>query len=614
MTVKPINHYSLTTPASVYDEESMTALELAGRTAEKVNECVEALNDGLKSIPNEVDSKVQEHINKGEFEDDINRYLGNLIERLNNLFASYKAGSTSNDAELHDIRLHGDGQTYPSAGDAVRADYEHVKKLVDVVIGGANHGLFTMVGTPTKLTYVDNTFISATGERSTPNTDNVKFKTARIAAKELTFYKVHALANFGNALYACYDASGNVIDIALTADTGDITTFNGYIFTPKNTVEIMVAYIDTPPAGTCYAIDYIGTSGDIDAFKAFNNDLMVIINTLVERGQVTPYCALSADRIPLSRMDDYIINKDGAIQPVTNSTLTGFKVGFAPVTPGKIYEIQSASNYGNCGYAFYDINENLLSFGAANAATAAATVKNIVSAPANADHVYIAYINTPIGYICPVRYITINSGRDWDGKKWCAVGDSLTETNGTSSKKYHDYIADETGITVNNYGKSGMGFISTGDDGSQFSSMIINNLFELSNADIVTVFGSFNDLKMGVPDYSETFESFITSFYEQMLNWVQGDGRVPALLFITPTPWSTAKPSDGSSSEAEKYVKSMLEITYRYGVPCLDLFHNSALANVTLNSYYFDSQGVHPTDAGHKLIAKQIREFIASYL
>lgn len=44
MSVKPLNHYSLENPASVYDEEALTALELAGRTAAKVNETVNAFN------------------------------------------------------------------------------------------------------------------------------------------------------------------------------------------------------------------------------------------------------------------------------------------------------------------------------------------------------------------------------------------------------------------------------------------------------------------------------------------------------------------------------------------------------------------------------------------
>ena len=44
MSVKPMNHYAFESLPSVYDEEALTALELAGRLGVKVNECVEAFN------------------------------------------------------------------------------------------------------------------------------------------------------------------------------------------------------------------------------------------------------------------------------------------------------------------------------------------------------------------------------------------------------------------------------------------------------------------------------------------------------------------------------------------------------------------------------------------
>ena len=48
MAINPINHYSLTNPASIYDEEALTALELAARTAGKVNEVI-ADNNNFKT-------------------------------------------------------------------------------------------------------------------------------------------------------------------------------------------------------------------------------------------------------------------------------------------------------------------------------------------------------------------------------------------------------------------------------------------------------------------------------------------------------------------------------------------------------------------------------------
>lgn len=134
MSVKPLNHYSMTNPASVYDEEALTALELAGRTAAKVNEAVEAFNeletetkDRLtaqeeKQIPKTVASEVKAHIDNGDFDNAINEYVGNLETRVNNLTKGITPGSTTADAELIDIRTgRKAGETYPNAGEAVRA-------------------------------------------------------------------------------------------------------------------------------------------------------------------------------------------------------------------------------------------------------------------------------------------------------------------------------------------------------------------------------------------------------------------------------------------------------------------------------------------------------------
>lgn len=139
MKIDPIKHYAVTAHPSVYDEEAMTALELAGRTAAKVNECIDTLDkeitrqdgvikDGLDSIPGKIENEVESKVADGTFEDIIDKYEDNLKERIDNLETNYTPGSTTADAELIDVRLGADGTTEATAGASVRAQIKKIKR------------------------------------------------------------------------------------------------------------------------------------------------------------------------------------------------------------------------------------------------------------------------------------------------------------------------------------------------------------------------------------------------------------------------------------------------------------------------------------------------------
>lgn len=148
MAIKPINHFSLTNNATVYDEESMTALELATRTAGKMNETVNAfnelevntgkriatqdkvINDAVNKLPEDVEKSVDDHLENGEFDSQIGKYLGDVTTRLDNLSKTITPGSTSGDAELIDLRTDAEGDTYSNAGGSVRGQFKKVKGTI----------------------------------------------------------------------------------------------------------------------------------------------------------------------------------------------------------------------------------------------------------------------------------------------------------------------------------------------------------------------------------------------------------------------------------------------------------------------------------------------------
>lgn len=162
MIDKMNEHYSFTAPGSVYDEEALTALELAGRTAKKVNEVVDYVN----TIPEQVDDEVNDHIKNGDFAKQIDAHtkavvaqvkaseeefakqveqtetefsgtvaaLNNSVNnRLDTLLGAItpEEGTGSMDAEVIDMRAGGDGVSYDSAGEAVRKQLDKKLDLCD---------------------------------------------------------------------------------------------------------------------------------------------------------------------------------------------------------------------------------------------------------------------------------------------------------------------------------------------------------------------------------------------------------------------------------------------------------------------------------------------------
>lgn len=164
MPLNPLNHhYAMENPASVYDEEAMTALELAGRTTAKVNETVKAFNAletdttarlgsqdkaiqkmNTETMPKLVKEEYQANIENGAFNRAIDEYSGNLEARLDNL-VGLPEGSTAMDAEVIDGRVGADDIQYGTIGTANRSQFndllEKHRKTPDVSALAFGYGI-----------------------------------------------------------------------------------------------------------------------------------------------------------------------------------------------------------------------------------------------------------------------------------------------------------------------------------------------------------------------------------------------------------------------------------------------------------------------------------------
>lgn len=273
---------------------------------------------------------------------------------------------------------------------------------------------------------------------------------------------------------------------------------------------------------------------------------------------------------------------------------------------------------GQC-LAFYDASNTLISCFPDSASGVHDYSNEIINVPQTAKYIRIAQYGSvaTVVYIATI-YVPSHMGNKWKGKKWVCIGDSLTEVNSAATLRYHDFIANATGITVVNLGVGGTGYMNGGSGGSNPFRNRVSSI--PLDADVITIFGSFNDLGDTRPlgTKSDSGTSTIGGCVNTTLDDIFARITLANIGIVTPTPWGNAIPLDNESSLQWTYVQLLKDICKMRGIPCLDLFSCSQLRpwDSTFKSaaYSNDPTGVHPDENGHKLIAPRFEGFLDSLL
>lgn len=345
--IDKIGHYSLTNPASVYDEEGLTALELAGRTAGKVNECVEQFNrletetnKHLKKqdedIPVKVDEAVDNYIQQGAFDEAIDEYAGELTDRLDNLVAS----SGDDNTELVDTRLGAFGTSYETSGEAVR------EQVMEVSRGTCKPNLIDMNAlTPG--------YVQSTGDyhnsHQTGNFNSWVYTSDFIPIELNVAYQlsiIHKAVREGWYSISVYDKDKNFLNRDRTYNYTLNHLSRGFSFWGEDEAYVRISYRSY-------------TDGIIKFEKSQ-------YATLIEKEETSTNLI---DTYPL-QFDGYIVT-NGSIYPATDKAEKYTR--HIPVTPGEEYTLYniSASNqwyrvafYGVNGVAIHNVSgsENKTTF------------------------------------------------------------------------------------------------------------------------------------------------------------------------------------------------------------------------------------------------------------
>lgn len=195
------------------------------------------------------------------------------------------------------------------------------------------------------------------------------------------------------------------------------------------------------------------------------------------------------------------------------------------------------------------------------------------------------------------------------------LGDSITEGHGTTGedKVFHQLIKEKYGLKqAYNYGIGGTRIArKTVPSTTTRWDLTFEVRAEIMcrDVDAVVVFGGTNDFGHGDAKFGELFDDDIYTFcgaVNSLITKLKKDYPKAELVFMTPIHrLSENNPDMPDSKTLADYVGAILKICEKRGVKTIDLFGINPLDPADENLV---PDGLHPNDAGHKIMAEVIAE------
>lgn len=493
--------------------------------------------------------------------------------------------------------------------ESLSADIDSLETEVDTRVISKDF-ILTRGVTPTSVT--SNQYITATGViANLSGTTGYSVKKYAVTEGNGYFLSASARNSYSVGLYAFYDNTDTLVLM------GDVTPDYA---NPTNTN--LESKLVCAPTGASYVA--VSSFNQASSIPASLTAILQSVNQFNEQLKTIEY----SDEHFVDITDEYTLasayldkNNGNAVAYASAET-----TDFLEITEHPVLLITGSPIYtSNALYALYDKYQNFLYaykngqfnydyvFDAETILTAHPTAKYVRFSSVFAStgiHLIIkrqAYVNEATDY-------AIGYMKPWKTKKWCCVGDSLTEVNSRTTKHYFDYISERTEINIVNLGASGRGYKNPS---SVDNKTFLDVMSEVPlDSDVVTIFGSGNDLTHGytLGSPTDTGTTTICGCINSTIDALITRFPTVQLGIVAPTPWANYPPSTADNS-MEQYVEALQTICANRSIPFLDLYHCSNLRPWTAegrSACYSkdDGNGVHPDENGHKLIAPRFSGFL----
>ena len=409
--------------------------------------------------------------------------------------------------------------------------------------------------------------------------------------------------HYGHSLYAFYDKDQKLISNEISMNQSNYTTINKVVVVPNHAKYVIIANQQQK------------REAKLGVINSFTMPKVKIEDTedVISRGFTNG--TFKETTLDFSIKDSFRNVITGNIMEYEGCNTTEL----IDISNYKRLRITGGSYLSSALICFYNVLKEIISTYPSSAGTM--TYNNeIIDIPEGAYYIAVNDNSSKIKVTPKIEYLYSLAPTQlmkWEGKKWTCVGDSLTEANSRTTKHYHTYIAENTGITIVNMGASGTGYKRSEENSKAFYQRISN---VPTDSDVVTIFGSGNDLGSGAAlgNPTDTGTTTLCGCINTTIDNLYNIMPSVQLGIITPTPW-VGYPTSDPNNPMNLYANAIVEICKLRGIPCLDLYHCSNLRpwDATFRTLAYskdDGNGVHPDETGHKIIASRIKAFIETLL
>lgn len=597
-------------------------------------------NENTKDHVDEVTGNALAEMNQAK--QSFNQTSATLTTRMDSI-----AGSATEGTEVLDARVDIENTTHENLGSHIRSvgaklnvEKEAFRFLLDLAESAETE--------EAEFGSIETAVIDIGGEVKTSTTLGNTYRVSdAVEVEPGAIYRISACGFFRKYLYAFYDAGGNFLEGQFEENTVSLLYLRDKLLVaPLNAATLRIAWVEgskfTGKIGKVTAIIFPTgrlTGELLNEYEVQKSTIQMLYdNTIAQIGSDLSLFE-TAENVELNDAGDALIDPyTGEIKGLATPSDSYRASDFIPVTPLEILRLTACSHFGYDLYAWYDNEQNFLR-GLRSVEGGEYTIKEdeLMIVPLDAAYIRIAWIRghatgkldrmSQIGYRGEFEGtftgtidgdVTGNiSGTltgdylKWSGKKWVVVGDSHTEHNIRATKNYHDYVAEKTGITVVNLGKSGAGYKRLEESNKAFYQLVASIP---EDADVVTIYGSGNDLSQPLGEVTDTGTDTLCGCINTTIDNYNELFPGTPLGIVTPCPWSNANPASETCAMA-LYSAAIVEICKRRSIPCLDLYHCSNLRpwEAKFRELFYtrdNGGGCHPDENGHAILAPKFAAFL----